>query len=121
MPCLKYIFLNGIKNVHFLGYTEKIFDSICDQNKELLFYYWLMFDYNILSEKCYSFDIALYILKKNKVSYKLTHETCRIVGVSSNLAIDFNQTLHYNLCYFAISQCIFQPIAKKNNKRKGFS
>lgn len=55
-----------------------------------------------------------------KIIKALTHKTSRIVGISANLSINFNQALHYNLSNLAISQGILQSITEEDNQRERF-
>jgi len=49
------------------------------------------------------------------------HESERIVDVSSDLSIDFDQSLHNNFSHISSGECIFQSISENDDERDRFS
>lgn len=62
----------------------------------------------------------LHIVTATSYAHTHTHKSSWVVWISTNFPIYFNQTLHNDLLDFAIRKSIFQSVAEKNYKRKGF-
>lgn len=99
---LQHLIIN-IKFVLLLGNTARIFNLIqpVTKSKELIDYFWPILTAALCYKKCCSFDKAI---KKRKVQGALlTHKTSRIVGIGTYFAVNFDKSLHYNLCNLAVS------------------
>lgn len=49
-----------------------------------------------------------------------THETSRVVGIRTDLSVDFNESLHDDLGNLVVVQGILETIAEENNHWKRF-
>lgn len=49
------------------------------------------------------------------LALRLTHKSRWIVDIGANLSVNFNVTLHKNLCDLGVGQCVLQTITKENH------
>ena len=62
-----------------------------------------------------------FVLKISGCTSLLTHETSGVCRIRPDLAVNFDQALHYDGGDLPSGKGVFQPVAEEDGQRKGFT